>query len=180
MRLDPRIKSLSDILTPFDVKRAEQLIGQKGFFANSLDCFRAGGPYCKYGTLTRVFGHQDQADPFLKMEGGDLYSFFIPESSLRPAEKKPIEKKYRPYTREEFGYVFPIGEPIKYRARGGAEGRERYLILSGYWNNQSGGEIITHVYLGPFSYTLEDLFDGYEWQDPDTGDWRQFGVEVEE
>ena len=92
MKLDPRIKSVSDILTPYDTEKAEQFIGQKGFFANSIDYFREGEPHCVYGTLTRVFGHKDQTDPFLKMEGGDLYSFFIPESSLKPEENDEAEK----------------------------------------------------------------------------------------
>lgn len=179
MKLDPRIKSLSDILTPFDTERAKELIGQKGFFANGIEFFRDGEPHCVYGTLTRVYSHQDQTDPYLKMEGDDLYSFFLPESSLKPEEKKPEEKKYRPYTREEFNYVFPIGEPIKYRERD-AEGLKRHLILNGYWSSQSKDEIITYVYIGPFSYTLDDLFAAYEWEDPSNGSWRPFGVEVEE
>lgn len=90
MKLDPRIKSVSDILTPFDVEKAKEFIGQKGFFANDIYCFRAGEPYCVYGTLTRVYGHQDQTDPYLKMEGDDLYSFFLPESSLKPEEKHEV------------------------------------------------------------------------------------------
>ena len=92
MKLDPRIKSVSDILTPYDTEKAEQFIGQKGFFANSIDYFREGEPHCVYGTLTRVFGHKDQTDPFLKMEGGDLYSFFLPGSSLKPEENDEAEK----------------------------------------------------------------------------------------
>lgn len=117
MKLDPRIKSLSDILTPFDTERAKELIGQKGFFANGIEFFRDGEPHCVYGTLTRVFDHQDQTDPYLKMEGGDLYSFFLPESSLKPEEKKPEEKKYRPYTPEEFCDKFQIGRPIEFKAK---------------------------------------------------------------
>ena len=176
MKLDPRIKSLSDILTRFDIERAKEFIGQKGYFANSIDCFRAVWAYCKYGTLTNAFDDGDQVNPYLKGHLA-LYPFFLPERSLKPEEKKPEEKRLRPYTREEFGYVFPIGEPIKYRGRG-SEGHERHLILNGYWNSQSKDEI--YVYIGPFSYTLEDLLAAYEWQDPDTGDWRPFGVEVEE
>ena len=33
MELDKRIKSLSDILTCFDIKDAVQFIGQEGYFA---------------------------------------------------------------------------------------------------------------------------------------------------
>ena len=34
MKLDPRIKSVSDILTCFEIERAKQFIGQKGYFAD--------------------------------------------------------------------------------------------------------------------------------------------------
>ena len=169
MKLDPRIKQLSDILTCFDIERAKRLIRKKGFFANSIDCFRAGEPHCVYGTLLNVFDTPDQADPFQKREDGDLYSFFLPESSL-----KSEEKKIRPYTLEEFKDIFPIGKPIKYRERGAEEGRERYLILNGYWKSKDD----MYVYIGPFSYTFEDLCDAYEWEVPFTGDWIPFGAEV--
>ena len=39
MKLDKRIKALSDILTCFDIEKAKQFIGQKGYFANDLYCF---------------------------------------------------------------------------------------------------------------------------------------------
>lgn len=171
MKLDPRIKSLSDVLTIFDVDRAKEFIGQKGYFADALYWFDAIGT-CPYGTLGDVFDTKGRT--FRREESDRDYPCFIPESSL-----KPIEKKYRPYTREEFNYVFPIGEPIKYRERD-AEGLKRHLILNGYWSSQSKDEIITYVYIGPFSYTLDDLFAAYEWEDPSNGSWRPFGVEVEE
>lgn len=171
MELDPRIKSVSDILTPFDTERAEQFIGQKGFFANDIYCFRAGEPYCAYGALLNVFDTPDQTDPFQKREDGDLYSFFIPESSLKPAEKK-----YRPYTLEEFCNKFPVGRPINLRMRGGDEIGN--FLLIGYWQKQ--GKEDANIYIGRGSYDLEELFENYEWLDGATGDWVPFGVEVEE
>ena len=171
MKLDPRIKSLSDILTIFDIDRAKQFIGQKGYFADSLYCFDDLGS-CYRDTLTDAC--DGQAGPFRRMETDNYQQFFIPESSL-----KPEEKKLRPYTLKEFEDIFPIGEPIKYRERGRG-GSERYLILNGYWNDKSCGEITTYAYIGPFSFTLEDLFAAYEWEDPFNGDWRPFGAEVEE
>ena len=171
MKLDPRIKSLSDILTPFDTERAERFERKKGFFANSIDCFRAGEPYCKYGTLLDVFDTPDQADPFQRREDGDLYSFFLPESSLIPEGKK-----YRPYTPEEFCDKFQIGQPIKFRLRGGDEIGN--FLLIGYWQKQSKED--AYIYIGRGSYDLEELFENYEWRDDGTGSWVPFGVEVEE
>ena len=174
MKLDPRIKSLSDILTCFDIERAERFERKKGFFANSIDCFRAGEPYCKYGTLLDVFDTPDQADPFQRREDGDLYSFFLPESCL-----KPEEKKLRPYTLEEFKGKFSIGEPIKFRKKG-EEGDELYFILNGYSRRQFRNVTVQYINLGGVLFTLKELFDGYEWCEDATGSWAPFSVEVEE
>lgn len=108
MKLDPRIESLSDILTCFDIEQAKQFIGEKGYFAIDLDC------YCcldkkNYGTLTEV---EDSASPF--KAGNDCClcrRYFLPESRL-------IEtKKFRPYTFEEFKDLITIGKPIKFRGK---------------------------------------------------------------
>ena len=90
MKLDPRIKSVSDILTPYDTEKAEQFIGQKGFFANSIDYFREGTPFCRYGTLINVLDDQT-ISPYLKGRH-DGYLFFLPESSLKPEENDEAEK----------------------------------------------------------------------------------------
>lgn len=171
MKLDPRIKSVSDILTPYDTEKAEQFIGQKGFFANSIDYFREGEPHCVYGTLTRVFGHKDQAHPFQNRDGY-LYSFFLPESSIMPTGKK-----YRPYTLWEFQNNFAVGSRVKFRAKGGPD---LFLTLDGYGPKRYKGYTINYIYIGGARNTLRELFDGYERYDDTTGSWVPFGVEVEE
>ena len=104
------------------------------------------------------------------------YQFFIPESCLKPKEK---EKKYRPYTFMEFCEKFPVGCPIKFRQKG-KEGYERYLILNGYRHEQHKGKTNTFVCIGPGGFSLEELFNEYEWQEHYTEDFEPFGVEVEE
>ena len=163
MKLDPRIKSLSDILTPFDTERAERFERKKGFFANSIDCFRAGEPYCKYGTLLDVFDTPDQADPFQRREDGDLYSFFLPESSLKPEEKK----KWRPFTLAEFRAKFPLLSPVTFRRKGDRDPNTFCFI--GY---MASGAVI----LGSNWYSLNDLFETSELKD-ENGNWTPFGVE---
>lgn len=171
MELDPRIKSLSDILTPFDVGKAKEFVGQKGFFANSIDCFRAGEPYCKYGTLLNVFDTPDQTDPFQRRDDGDLYSFFLPENRL-----KPTEKKYRPYTLGEFSGKFAIGAPVVFRSKG--EPTVVWTaILTGYRQQEESGAT---VFMGAYPYKLDELFKLYERYEDETGSWDPFGVEVEE
>lgn len=170
MKLDPRIKSLPDILTCFDIEKAKQYIGEKGYFASDLCCFK-DVQLCAYGTLADVFNDTD--DTFKKREGEFVYPFFIPEYFV-----KPNEKQYRPYTLMEFNDKFTVGRPIKFREKG-REGCERYLILNGYMHEQREGQTFTYIYIGSYPYTLDELFHAYEWQVHYTEDFEPFGVEVE-
>lgn len=168
MKLDPRIKAKSDILTIFDIDRAKEFIGQKGYFADALQCFDNLGS-CYHDTLTDAC--DGQAGPFHRMESNNYQQFFIPESSL-----KPKEKKLRPYTLEEFMTIFPVGRPINLRMRGDDEIGN--FLLIGYWQKQ--GKEDAYIYIGRGSYELEELFENYERYDDATGGWVPFGVEVEE
>lgn len=162
MKLDPRIKSLTDILTCFDIEEAKQFIGQKGYFSDFLSLYDCLDDRT-YDVLTKV---DDNSKPFK----ADLYwRYFIPESRLLEVKKK----KYRPYTMQEFKSTFTIGQPIKHREKG-MEGYEIYVTLLGY---RYKGKASPRIYIGNFTYSLDGLFVSYEWQDPDTGDWKPFGVE---
>ena len=161
MKLDSRIKALSDILTCFDTERAEQFIGQKGYFADFLSLYNCLADR-EYDVLTEL---DDDGQPF---KGSSVHWwYFLPESSL-----KPKEKKYRPYTLAEFEDEFTIGRPIRFRKKG-TTGYERYLILIGYWHEGK----TAYVYIGPHVYTLDELFNKYEWQSHYTEDYQPFGVE---
>lgn len=170
MELDKRIKSLSDILTCFDIEKAKQFIGQNGYFAGDLYCF-TDLQSCTYGTLTDAC--DDQAGPFHMREDNAYHQHFIPERSLKRAEGK-----YRPYTFMEFTDKFTVGQPIKFRQKG-AEGYERYLILNGYQHEQHEGRTVTYIYIGSQGYTLDALFNDYEWQEHYAEDFEPFGVEEE-
>ena len=170
MELDKRIKSLSDILTCFDVERAREFLGEKGYFGD-LYCFTDLQRECPYGTLADVFGDSD--DVFQRREDNIYYSCFVPECSL-----KPKEKQYRPYTFMEFTDKFTVGQPIKYRKKGGV-GNEMYLILNGYSHTQRNDKTITYIYIGSIPHTLDELFNEYEWQEHYTEDFKPFGVEEE-
>ena len=173
MELDKRIKSLSDILTCFDVERAKEFLGEKGYFAGDLYCF-TDLQSCYYGTLTDAC--DDQAGPFHMREDNAYHQHFIPECLL-----KIKEKQYRPYTFMEFTDKFTVGQPIKFR-RKGKVGHERYLILNGYEHELDGlhdDQTITYVYIGAIPYTFNELFKNYEWQEHYTEDFKPFGVEEE-
>ena len=166
LELDKRIKSKSDILSCFDIENAKEFVGQKGYFANDLYCFSVLQT-CYYDTLTEVKNGVN--DPF-KDDDCCYWNLFIPESVL-----KPNEKQYRAFTIDEFKDKFHIGQPISFRKKGEV-GNERYLILNGYSNCKLFDEITTDIYIGRGAYTLDELFNKYEWQASDTEDFQPFGV----
>ena len=172
MKLDKRIKSVSDIITCFvgDKDRAKQYVGQVGYFADDMMNFN-NLEGCIYGKLENYVIDEDY--PFKCMPADIHYAFFIPESVLKPKEK---EKKYRPYTLIEFIDKFTIGRPVSFRRKDMKY--SKYLVFSGYWDEPCEGKIVTYISFNSFSFTLDVLFDEYEWQETsNTGNWKPFGVE---
>ena len=162
MKLDPRIKSLSDILTIFDIERAKQFIGQKGYFADSLYYFDDLGS-CYHDTLTDAC--DGQGGPFHRRGDVSYQEFFIPESSLNPAEKK-----YRPFaSTEEFFRKTNFTECDLIYIRSKASNLEYHLVLIG-WSDKE-------LMLGCLhSLSFDELFQRFElWDGEDK--FIPFGVE---
>ena len=165
MKLDARIKSLSDILTCFDIEETKQYIGQKGYFALNIGYYKCLADI-KYGTLTGV-GNDDAFAPF--KESDCSWDFFLPECLLE-------NKKYsRPFSIIEFKgnlpkMIFP-DDLIHFRNKdsGFDEYAQRY---NGYIVSSQD----TVICLGSREYSLKDLFEKFEYLDKD-GEWNTFGVE---
>ena len=172
MKLDPRIKSLSDVLTCFDIEKAKEAIGQIGYFTDDLYRF-ADLRYCDYGTLTDVRdGHPGGV--FHRRDADFHNWFFLPESSL-----KPKEKQYRPFTPEEFCTMFCVGQPVKFRKKGDPESQQD-LIMQGIWFRLRDGKTVIYARMGSYLYSFDELFDNFEWRGLYQKDFVPFGVEVEE
>ena len=147
MNLDSRIKSKSDILSCFDIEKAKEFVGQKGYFANDLYCFSVVET-CYYDTLTEVF--KDGTSPF-KDDDGCYWNLFIPESFLKP---KPKEKKYRPFKNTKEFFIktnFEASDIIHIRSKNKIE---YWLMLVG-WTN-------TGLKLGTEDFTFDNLFENFE------------------
>lgn len=163
MELDKRIKSKNDILTCFDVKDAGRFLNQKGYFSDCIDLYRCLDNR-KYGILTEI---KDSDCPF-KEGDNEFWRFFIPESLLE-------NKKYsRPFSLIEFKgntpkMIFP-DDLIHFRDKnnGFVEYAQRY---NGYIVNSR----VTVICLGSREYSLEDLFENFEYLGRD-GEWNTFGV----
>lgn len=172
MKFDPRIKSM-DSIRSFNTNN-DDCWGKFGYFTNyvtnfdDLNGIRKGICVFKDGSRFPFYADSIESQKF---------QFFIPESELLP--RKPKEKQYRPYTLMEFTEKFTTGQPIKFRPKGKV-GWERYLILNGYVHEPRGDQTFTYIYIGISGYTLDELFNAYEWQEHYTEDFKPFGVEVEE
>lgn len=167
MELDKRIAKIAIIYDCFDCKDARTSIGEKGYFSHYYHCF-SDLSECRFGVLQNVIDGEHPYD-----NGKNQYDFFLPDRYIINSGKQ-----YRPYTFMEFTDKFTVGQPIKFRQKG-AVGFERYLILNGYQHEQHEGRAVTYIYIGPQGYTLDALFNDYEWQEHYTEDFKPFGVEEE-
>lgn len=164
MELDKRIKDTGSILTCFSIEAAKEYLGQKGYFADEIYAYH-DLDHVDFRTLDRVDGDHV---PFV---AGDLcYQFFLPAEFVRPAET-PAEKKWRPFTLDEFLKRFPLLSPVTYREK---KNSNCYTVcVIGHGCSRNGA---MRVNLGGFFYELDNLFNCYELQDKD-GNWTPFGVE---
>lgn len=166
MKLDPRIKALSDILTCFDLERAIQFIGQKGYFADVISNYQNLANKT-YGTLTHI---KDSNYPF-KEGNHSKWRYFIPECFV-----KPKEKQYRPFTLNEFLHIYELGDIVTFRCK---YNEHKFAgIVTGYETDKEGDKAIIHI--GCYSYLLSVLFTDYERINSEEGEWVPFGVEVEQ
>ena len=148
MNLDKRIKSKSDILSCFDIEKAKEFVGQKGYFANDLYCFSVVET-CYYDTLEEVF--KDVNDPF-KDDDGCYWGLFIPESVLK---SKPKEKKFRPFKDINEFFIktnFDAGDIIRVYSK--LQNSELHLMLVGWSDNE--------LILGSLRRSFKELLENFE------------------
>lgn len=93
MNLDPRIIEGKRVLTPFDIREAEQFDGRSGYFSNVTDDFRHL-ENAAYGVLDLTFGetpYRYRNDEGEASSSGCLY--FLPEEWVRKELNKEIVLK---------------------------------------------------------------------------------------
>ena len=170
--LNKRINSIDDIQTI--ICNDQGFIGCKGFFFDQFvqtkDLTK-----CKYGTLVDIDVNDSDDHCFKARDenGNDFvgyYRFFLPESLLK-------EVKYRPLTKDEFMRMFNngvFGQWITMKSV--VTENEYYMQVTGCFTSELD---VTYVCLGSLDFSFETLFKDFQWKDSD-GNWRVFGVEVEE
>lgn len=165
-KLDPRIKDRKYIFDCFNADEAKKYIGKKCYMTDYFERFSDVESAAKC-TLVEI------ADDGHFIEGSFQFAYCLPFEFVAPKEKK-----YRPYTLMEFFDKFPVGKPIRFRKKGEV-GHERFLILNGYVDAELGAEAAHYIHIGSNPYTLEELFEKYEWQKhtEDFKPFEPFGVE---
>ena len=165
MKLDDRINSLSDIFSCINADEARKFIGQRGYFTDYI-CGFSNLNGNRFGVLDDVEDVECYDLPF-KIGDGHFchWRYFIPESSL-----KPVEKKYRPFTDTKEFFIktnFEVGDLIHIRSK--PNNYEYHLLIIG-WTDEG-------LMLGNFSeMTFDELFDKFElWDGEDN--FIPFGVE---
>ena len=162
--LDKRIKDFSDIQSykQYD----DKYVGEYGYFSDSIVGF-SDLDSCTRSVLANIdeMGGTDM----IFDDDENYYRFFLPESLLK-------EAKYRPLNKDEFIRMFNngiFGQWITMKSI--ITESEYYMQVTGCHTSELG---ITYICLGSIDFSLETLFKDFQWKDSN-GNWRVFGVEVQ-
>lgn len=166
MKLDSRIIEGKRPLTCFDAEDAKQFIGKEGFFTNELNKFSDLNEIPKT-TLKNVW---PKNETYCFITSGTIHKYFLPCEWV-----KESEKKYRPFTHEEFTGTFNIGEPIIFRRKQSKHLYEYHVLFIGCCFLDNDVDIV----LGNDRFSLKTLFNNYEWRQHDSYEWQAFGVPEE-
>ena len=162
MDLDKRIKDITDIQSVINSNKG--IIGKRGYFAKNIKEFKDLSK-CKYN-IVHDYREDDRCFCytlyFTNGQDNTWYPYFISEDSL-----KPIEKKYRPFTLDEFINLYSLGDTVIVR-RNLNKDKTIYKLFTEY------GEDNDKVHLGSYWYTLKDLYDRYELYTREG--WKPFGI----
>lgn len=160
-----------DVFSWSNVHDARQYISQYGYFSDY--CIENAEEW-NYGKLTQIYLDNAVNETFCR-DDGYSYGLFIP--ACKVTDVKNVEKKWRPFKNCE-----ELCRHIKVTGCAGLVFNIRYKgsthtvqVLITELDLKS-----THIGLGCRVSDMKELFQNYEWQDPDSGEWYPFGVEVEE
>lgn len=171
MKLDSRIIEGKKPLSCFDTVEADKFIGEQGYFSDNIEAFSNMSSLTKDVLKAVSLSENDQMPYITKITS---WKYFLPEQWV-----KKSEKKYRPFSIEEWKFKHSVGNTILYRYKGTYcdDHREAEVMYLGYVKPLDGvtdeagkGELV----LGNESLGLQNLFNNYEiWAD---GEWKPFGV----
>lgn len=161
-KFDKRIdKDFVDVYTVFN-RFSSDLIGTTVYASNSIEDFQ-DLDRCKKGIVDHINSPHGFA---VTLGNGETFFFDF----VIPAFAVKIET-LRPFTIKEFQETFTIGYPINFRKKG--DTRDNLLLFLGntWVENKEAVEI------GNEKYSLEELFNNYEYKKLHMNEFKPFGVE---
>lgn len=161
MELDKRILEGKKPLDCFDIDKAEQFIGKKGYFCDHISGFTDISNLSE-SVLRDIT--PDENDCEVYKTNCTSWEYFLPEEWV----KEP-EKKYRPFTLDEFVNQYSLGDEVIMRSKDSFT--NRHVLFTEYEEGKSRDD----VRLGQYWYTFMILFNSYELYID--GEWKPFGVE---
>ena len=174
MELDSRILEGKKPLTCFDVEQAKEFLGKECYFSNCKSHYKNLSAFEKYvsltdhciGTLTAVMDLGDRV--FDVDQRCNEFRYCLPCEWV----KEP-EKKYRPYTMNEFKAEFKIGMVLTLRNRDTPDYVCQVMYLGNRQYDESDSNNNT-IFLSQRFFSLRELFNMFEIVR--NGEWQPFGV----
>ena len=158
LELDKRIISNAH---PYDCFSNAEEVSQysKGWFTNFLEDFtNLDNDTIIFDTLTEV---KNSNYPFMAEKG--FYKFFLPECMVK------VQKKFRPYSSVK-ELPFTVGDIMFIKDK------ESPTINKCICSNIACiNDSISLITLGTTAYSVQELFENYQWKFTETGDWKPFG-----
>lgn len=173
LKLDPRVRSIATICSVTEgCADWPDIINKKGYFANRIADFQ-DLKKCAYGELVEYRQHDNCflcEDTFDKTFDRDWYAYFLREDLLQPVEP---EKKYRPYSLNEFSELYAIGDVVTYRIKD-CETIEQSMLIGFQSSDDEDIPGDGYVLIGNCRYSLKELFNNYELNYQN--EWQPFGI----
>ena len=174
MELDKRIIEGKRPLNCFDTEQAKQFIGKKCYFSDDARDFmnldKADGDTLFYvAELQNIW----TAEEYCFADNSNDYRFILPLEWVKPEEP---EKKYRPFSLDEFFNIFEVGDLIVFKMKNTDE--VKCAMFTGYItdveriDDKTPGAV--ELMLGIFHYSLFSLFEDFELLYH--GEWQPFGI----
>lgn len=149
---------------PYDCFSNAEEVSQysKGWFTNVLEDFTNLDNNTVY--FRELKGVKKSAYPFETKEG--YFKYFLPECMVK------VQEKFRAYNSIK-ELPFTVGDILFIKDKESQEIEKCTCSSISYRKNDS----VSLISLGTTTYSVQELFEDYEWRFTETGDWKPFGVE---
>ena len=174
MKLDKRIIDGKKPLTCFDIEEAREFEGKEGYFCDYPRAFAYGDDPLEKCATTGILELDVDRDyshcPYINKTTCANYPYFLPAAWLKPEEP---EKKYRPFSLNEFIELYAIGDVVTYRIKD-CEVIEQSMLIGFLSSGDEDAPGNSCVIIGNHKYGLKELFNNYELQYQ--AHWQPFGI----